>query len=256
MIDCILWSHCDFSKVYINDIIIYIKMKSLNDHLIYLNKVFNSLAEKEICLLLKKSFLEYLTVQLLSQCVDTLELATAEDKLAVIVNIEFLCTLSALEKYLGMISYLCQYISYYAAIIRSLQKRKIRLNHDLQKLWAEQKLNKKVTHNNVEGNALKLMTDRTSIEELIFSELDSFYQLQSLFFRLTILIYYNLKCQLYTDMNTSKEFSFEAHIYHMKKSHSFILSQKYMKLILFLSKTLANTETQYWLTELEVTDLV
>ena len=29
-----------------------------------------------------------------------------------------------------------------------------------------------------------------------------------------------------------------------------------MELILFLSKTLANTETQYWLTELEVTDLI
>ena len=46
-------------------------------------------------------------------------------------------------------------------------------------------------------------------------------------------------------MNTSKEFSFEAHIYHMKKSHSFISDQKSMKLILFFSKTLANAKTQY-----------
>ena len=57
-------------------------------------------------------------------------------------------------------------------------------------------------------------------------------------------------------MNMSKEFSFRAHIYHMKKSHSFTSGQKSMKLILFLSKALANTETHYWLTELEVTDLV
>ena len=57
-------------------------------------------------------------------------------------------------------------------------------------------------------------------------------------------------------MNASKEFSFRAHIYHMKKSHSFITDQKSMKLILCLNKTLFNTETYYWLTELKVTDLV
>ena len=102
------------------------------------------------------------------------------------------------------------------------------------------------------------MTDRTAIEEPTLSELNSFHQLQSLFSRLTILIHYNLKYQLYTDMNTSKEFDFEAHIYHMKESHDFtsILDSKSMKLILFLSKSLANTETHYWLTELEVTNLV
>ena len=57
-------------------------------------------------------------------------------------------------------------------------------------------------------------------------------------------------------MNASKEFSFRAHVYHMKKSHSFTADQKSMKLILFLNKTLSNTEICYWLTELKVTDLV
>ena len=42
----------------------------------------------------------------------------------------------------------------------------------------------------------------------------------------------------------------------MKKSHDFISDQKSIKSILFLNKTLANAETQYWLTELEVTDLI
>ena len=89
------------------------------------------------------------------------------------------------------------------------------------------------------------MTGRTAIEKLTLSELDSFHQLQGFFSRSIILIHYDLKCQLYVDMNTSKKFSFEAHIYHMKESHSSISDQKSMKLILFLSKTLANTETQY-----------
>ena len=100
------------------------------------------------------------------------------------------------------------------------------------------------------------MISRISIEEFIFSELDSFYQLQSLFSKLTILIHYNLKCQLYSDINALKIFSFRAHIYHMKKSHGFTADQKSMKSILFLNKILANTETQYWLTELKITDLV
>ena len=120
--------------MYIDDVVIYTKLHSLQDYLKHLNKIFRSLTEKDICLFLKKSFLDYLTVQLLNQCVDVLELITAEDKLVIIINIEFPHTLFTLKKYLRMISYLCQYILYYIIIIRSLQERKIRLNHDLQKL--------------------------------------------------------------------------------------------------------------------------
>ena len=184
---------------------------------------------------------------------NALELVTAEDKLTVIVNIEFPWTLSALEKYLSMTDYLRQYIPYYTTIIKPLQKWKTQLNHDLQGLWAEQK---SADRKNVESNVHKAMTDRTSIEKLTLSELNSFHQLQSLFSRSIILVHYNLKCQLYTDMNASKKFSFRAHIYHIKKSHGSTADQKNMKLILFLNKALANTETQYWLTELEVTDLI
>ena len=221
MINCILWSHCNFFRVYIDDIIIYTKFCSLSDHIEHLNLIFKSLTEKGICLSLKKSFLNYLTVQLLDQCVDILELITAEDKLAVIVNIEFSHILFTLEKYLSMTDYLCQYISYYTVIIKSLQKREMRLNHDLQKLWAEWRLNKKII--NIKSNTHKSMTDKISIEESTSSELDSFHQLQSFFSKLTILIHYNLKHQLYTDIDASKEFSFKAHIYHIKKSHSFII---------------------------------
>ena len=133
MIDCILWLHCDFFRVYVDNIVIYTKF-SLSDHIEHLDLVFKFLTEKGICLSSKKSFLDYLTVQLLDQCVDTLELTTAEDKLAAIVNIEFSHTLFTLEKYLGMTGYLRQYISYYTTIIRSLQEWKMQLNHSLQKL--------------------------------------------------------------------------------------------------------------------------
>ena len=131
MIDQILRPHRDFSRAYIDDIIIYTKSKSLNEHFIHLNKVFRSLTEREICLSPQKSFLDYLIIQLLNQCVNVLELTTAEDKLAAIVNIKFPQALSALKKYLSMTDYLRQYILYYTAIIKPLQKRKTRLNYDL-----------------------------------------------------------------------------------------------------------------------------
>ena len=134
MIDWILWPHCIFFRVYVDNTVIYIRSHSLQDYIEHLNKVFNSLTEKGICLFSKKLFFDYLIVQLLDQCVNTLKLTTAEDKLTVIVNIEFSQTLSALEKYLDMTEYLRQYISYYTVIIKSLQKQKTRLNHCLQKL--------------------------------------------------------------------------------------------------------------------------
>ena len=253
MIDQILHLHRSFSRVYVSDIVVYTKLKSLEEHLIHLNKVFISLMKRGICLSAQKSFLDYPTIQLLGQHVDTLGLATAEDKLAAIVNIEFPQTLSALEKYLGMTGYLQQYIPYYAAVIRPLQERKTRLNHGLQKHWAERK---SLTVSNVEGNACKSLAGRTPIEEPTPSELDSFHQLRGLFSRPTILIHYDLKRQLYADMNTSKEFGFGAHVYHMKESHSSTSGQKGMKSILFLSKALADTETHYWPMELKVAGLV
>ena len=110
----------------------------------------------------------------------------------------------------------------------------------------------------MEATPANQWSGRTAVEEPTPSELDSFHQLQSLFSRLTILIHYDLKRQLYADMDASKEFGFRAHIYHMKESHgsTTTLGPKSMESILFLSKSLANAETRYWLTELEVTGLV
>ena len=49
-----------------------------------------------------------------------LNLAIAEKKLSVIINLIFSTTLFALKKYLDLIDYLRQYISNYTAIIKSL----------------------------------------------------------------------------------------------------------------------------------------
>ena len=141
-----------------------------------------------------------------------------------------------------MTDYLWQYISHYTVIVKLLQTRKTALNQFCL---------------SIEDNAHKSFTDRIMIELLTLSELDTFHYLQTIFLRSTNLTHYNLKHQLYIDMNAFKEFSFSTHIYHTKNTHeSSISEQKSMKFILFLSKTLSDAETHYWLTELEVADLV
>lgn len=135
---------------------------------------------------------------------------------------------------------------------KPLQEPETRLNHGLQRKWISQKETTEVK--NVGGNAHKSLAGRIPINEPTPSELDSFHQLQTLFSRLTILVHYDPKQQLYADMDASKEFGFGVHVYHMKDSST--TGQKSMESILFLSKALANAETRYWPTELEVAGLV
>jgi len=126
MIDRILQQQRLYIRVYVDDIVIFFNM--LKEHLKHLHNIFDVLDKMRIYLSLKKFYLAYLSVQLLSQQVDALSLITSEDKLVIIFRIRFSLSLSQLEKYLDLIDYLQQYISHYAAIIKLLQQQKIFLN--------------------------------------------------------------------------------------------------------------------------------
>ena len=131
MIDKVLRQQCRFVRAYIDDIVIFSVM--LKEHLQHLHKVFNVLTEKNICLSLKKSYLDYFSVKLLDQRVNTLELVTAVDKLAAITQLKFSKSLSALKKYLSLTEYLRQYILKYTAIVKPLQEQKTLLNKAIRK---------------------------------------------------------------------------------------------------------------------------
>ena len=240
MIDCLLQPHWSFSRVYVDNIVVFTKFPQLEEHLKHLNTVFQMLDKVRICLSLNKSFLDYPTVQLLGQWVNALGLATAEDKLAAITNLEFPQMLRQLETYLGMTGYLQQYVPHYAVIVKPLQARKNALS------WS---------CSSIEDNACKSFARTTIVDLLTSSELDIFYHLQTMFLRPTNLTHYNPSRQLYIDMNAFKEFGFSTHIYHMKNSDRSSI-QKSMESILFLSKALSDAETRYWPTELEVAGLV
>jgi len=104
MIDRILQRQRAYARAYIDDIVIF--LNTLKEHLKHLHNVFTMLKRMRICLSSEKSFLTYLFIQLLEQQVDTLELATSEDKLVAIAGLCFSISLSQLEKYLGLTEYL------------------------------------------------------------------------------------------------------------------------------------------------------
>ena len=259
MIDRILRPFRQFCRAYVDDIVIY--SSTLDEHIQHLQQVFGVLAKLNIHLSPKKSFLGYPSVQLLGQKVDALGLATAEDKLAAISNLQFPKTLAQLEKYLGLTGYLRQYIAHYAAITKPLQQRKTYLNKSVKDLGPTA---------TATGHARKRIAHRTNLSMPTPKELNAFHQLQKLFSSPTVLVHFDETRTLFVDLDASKEWGFGAHVYHVMGDNATpscvmrdtpILSgqhprQQSQQSILFLSRLLNDAETRYWPTELEIAGLV
>ena len=118
MIDTILRPFRHFCRTYVDDIVVF--SASQEEHKKHLTEVFSKLDAYNVTLSPRKSFLNYPSVKLLGQKVDALGLATSEEKLATIASLTFPRSLSQLEKYLGLIGYLRQYIPIYTAIVKPL----------------------------------------------------------------------------------------------------------------------------------------
>jgi hypothetical protein len=229
-------------KTYIDDVIVF--SQTLYEHFDHLSQLFALFEKLNITLKAKKTYLEYLSISLLKQKIDSLRLITAENKLKTIVKLSFLKTLKDLKKYLDAIDWLKDYVVYYAQKAESLQERKTNLlKNDLIKKKSRKFFN------------LKILIENSSSVEL-----DVYNQLQSNFSRTRWLTHYNRIRQLYVDVDVSKK-EFEVIVYHLKKSvdEKFLkesLSKRNIKSILFLSKTLFSAKSRYWSTELKMTELI
>ena len=124
-IDRLFYEYRHFAKTYVDDVIVF--FQSLKEHLRHLNQVFSLFAKMNVVLKSFKIYFEYLSVSLLDQKVDSLDLSIAEEKLKAILNISFSQSLKHLESYLKKTKYLKQYIFYYAQKADSFQRRKILL---------------------------------------------------------------------------------------------------------------------------------
>ena len=271
MIDRILRPFRHFCRAYVDDIVIF--SSSLEEHIKHLTLVFQALSEMNIHLAPAKAFLGYPTVSLLGQRVNALGLATAEEKLWAIRALEFPKTLAALDKYLGLTSYLKQYVPYYTAIAKPLQERKTFL---YQKSRAN---NSNYKH---KATAMRLRLEKPTPREI-----NAYHQLQQIFARPTILHHHDPKRQMFVDLDASKEWGFAAHVYHVKEdlpkasepiglvrrppagrplkpavtrplkpSATDHPKQKSLQPILFLSRQIKPAETRYWPTELEMAGIV
>lgn len=90
-------------------------------------------------------------------------------------------------------------------------------------------------------------------------ELETFSDLKNVFSVSTFLAYFNSKRQLYIDLNAFKTWDFAFMIYHVKDfvvDNTKLISRIFVELILFLSRMLNTAEANYWLTELEVANIV
>ena len=174
-----------------------------------------------------------------------------KNKIEIIVVLNFSQILKHFEIYLNKMNYLRNYVTYYVQKTLTFQLRKIRFFKNVF----------------VKKRQRKMHNQRTIINDVIESKIDSFNQLQFLFNRFTFLIHYNRIRQFYINVDASKERDLNIMIYHVKIrknknensifKNDFALFDKFdVKFILFLNKILSSIEKRYWSIELKIIALI
>ena len=219
-----------FARVYVNDIIIF--FNSLKKHFRHLTQVFKLFEKMNVIIKINKTFLKYLTIALLDQKINNLNMTITNEKFVVIQDFRFFISLKHLKTYFDKIEYFRQYMLYYAQKTTFLQNRKTRLlRNELIKDAAKKRYARNVTLN-----------------KLTLVEINSFQQLQNSLNKSTFLIRFNKIRRFYINIDVSQKRDYEIIIYYVKKNmkkrnHSFIRNN--VLFIMFLSKVFSKTETRY-----------
>ena len=191
-----------------------------------------------------KFYLSYLSVILLNQQINNLNMFIFAEKMIAIILLRFSYILRNLEIFLNLIEWLWSSISHYAQRASSLQKKKILL---IRTIFVNKKKNfvkKKISINiKYEFNELKII---------------AFKNLQKIFISLIFLIHYNKLRQLYVDLNAFKQWDFAAMIYHVLNNslNDITFSRIAMQFIMFLNKCFNDVEKNYWFIELKIIDII
>ena len=233
--------HCSYTWAYIDDIIVF--FKTLEEHLVHLNNIFELLISLNIVLVSIKTFLKFLSITLLSQKVDLFSMTAAAEKIQAISWLTFLITLQDLKHYLSLTEWMQDYILYYAQIAKLLQTHKTDMLKDLAKSETKQ----------------KCAAQSTKLIKLTEKKRASFNCLQAILSKGSFLNHFDFNCCLYIDLNLLKR-DIEIIVYYVKDDSDSIKMTDIWKVnvqsIMFLSKLLFTAESHYWLTELEMTDLI
>ena len=196
----------------------------------------------DVILSFKKSFFEYSLIILFDQIVNVFEMITSEKKLAAIIKLIFSKIFKKLKIYVKLTNWMRNYISYYAQILKLLQKRKI--------LFLKNKFNK--------NNFKKRFSIVRILKELIIEKYESYQHLQKIFSKSSFFIHFNSHRSFFINVNAFKQMNIDVMIFHVvsdsESDEIFIKNQ--IQFIMFLSKRLLSVETKYWFTELEIIDVI
>ena len=241
-IDRILRPVKDFASAYVDDIVS--GAKSLPEHLRHLRQLFQIFVEYNISISPTKTFLGYPNVKLLGRRVDSLGMATPEDKLKAISEITYPATLGDLEHYLGLTGYLRQYVHFYAQLASPLQDLKTRLLKEAP----------------VKGTERRVYSSKCRLPLATNQETESFKSLQEALSRPSLLVHFDPNRPLWIDLDASREWGFGVQIFHVKEN-AMPATAKWpartsIEPIMFLSRTLTSAERNYWPTELEIAGFV
>lgn len=238
----------EFCRTYIDDVVIF--SATLEEHVRHLSCVFQKFTDMNVSINPKKSYIGYPSVTLLGQKVDGLGLATDEDKIKALLDIQFPINLKDLEIYLGLTNWLRKHIPYYSQACSALQARKTALLKDSPR----------------EGNARRAYVSKTYIDNPTEGEFASYNTIRSNFVKPSFLYHLNPDRPVYADVDSSVAYGHGAIIYQvegdpdistiMKDGKAGLFPRSKIQPILFLSKLLSSAESRYWPTELEVAGLV
>ena len=239
-INRLLRFYCKHAKIYVDDIVIFSKI--LKEHKKHFRVVFDTFQFNNIFVKITKIFVDYFSVQLFDQKINFFELVIVENKLKVIIKLKFSTSFHQLETYFDFIEWLREYIFHYVDIFKSLQDRKIEL----------------LRFDSIADETRRTYVAKTRVRNSTKKKKTAFAILQSLFFKFFFLIHFDIKRQLFINLNASKKFDFEVMIYHVKAiwNDKNCSSRNSIESIFFFSRLLSSIETRYWFTKLKLIDVV
>lgn len=241
-INNILRSICDWARAYVDNIIC--RARLLDNILSKLCIFFEIFVAYNISIKPTKTFLNYPDVGLLGQEVNTLGLTTAKEKLNAIRLPQYPLTVGALEYYLGLTGYLRSYIHYYAQLAELLQTLKTTMLKSAPLL----------------GQQRRTYALKTKLPPSSPAKMTAFQSLQEALSRPTTLVHHDPDKILWIDLDASKEFGFEAVVFHTSSNEKLPEgkwpSRFSLQPILFLSRLLTLAEKNYWPIELEIAGFV
>ena len=231
-----------FARVYVDDIVMFSHTKV--EHETHFRDVFFVLTDNNVFIKSTKAFLDYFSVSLLGQKINSFELAIVEDKLKTIAKLHFFRTLRQLKLYLDIIDWLRNYVYFYANIFASLQRRKIEL----------------LRHNSVAEIVRRSFVNKTRIERFTELKIAFFKVIQKALSQFSYLIPTNSSCQLYINLNVNKKFDINVMLYYIKRDVIVEIdkfsSRHAIESVLFLNWLITDIETRYWSTELKIAEIV